>query len=278
MSARRTHADRLASGDGYFTPDSVLRRVGNSPLIPLLGAGPAALFQVAHPLVAASVAGHSEYRKGLWPRWLRTVRALYMIVFGSRAEADAVGEAVCAVHGRIRGTTATQLGPFPSGTPYAATDPELMLWVSAALTEVALGIYGRLVRRLTIDEQERFYRDMTIVTRLVGVSPAVIPGTLGDFREYLRAELGGPRIIVTPLAHDIAAAVLGGPLPLALRWLAPAHRLSTAAMLPPRLREEYGLVWDPARGIALALAASSIRVASAPLLFTAGRIPQPAGA
>jgi hypothetical protein len=28
----RTHAERLASRDGYFAPESVIRRVGNSPL------------------------------------------------------------------------------------------------------------------------------------------------------------------------------------------------------------------------------------------------------
>lgn len=273
---RVSHARRLASRDGYFAPDSMLRRVGDSPLIPLLGAGPAVLFQVAHPLVAVSVAGHSDYGTDLWRRWLRTVRALYLITYGSRAEADAVGEGVHDVHRRIRGTTTEQLGPFPPGTRYAATDPELMLWVNATLTEVALAIYGRLVRRLTRAEQERFYRDMAVVARLVGVPAAGIPRTLAEFREYVHAQLNSPAITVTPPARQIADAVLHGPLPVALRWLAPAHRLSAAGMIPARLREEYGLPWSPARGVALTVAASSIRVATAPLLLTARRIPQPA--
>jgi hypothetical protein len=42
----RSHAARLASGDGYFSPGSVIRPVGNSPLVPLLGGGPAVLLQV----------------------------------------------------------------------------------------------------------------------------------------------------------------------------------------------------------------------------------------
>jgi uncharacterized protein (DUF2236 family) len=205
-----------------------------------------------------------------------TVRALYLIAFGSRAEADTVGEAVHDVHGRIRGATATRLGPFPAGTRYAANDPELMLWVNATLTEVALAIYSRLVRRLTLADRERFYRDMTVVARIVGVPEPAIPRTLAEFREYLGAQLGGPEITVTPPAREIAAAVLDNPLPVALRWLTPAHRLSCAGMIPPRVRAEYGLAWSPARGIALALAASSIRVAAAPLVLAAGRIPQPA--
>jgi hypothetical protein len=40
--------------DGYFAPESVIRRLGNTPLAPLLGGGPAVLLQVAHPLVAAA--------------------------------------------------------------------------------------------------------------------------------------------------------------------------------------------------------------------------------
>jgi hypothetical protein len=49
---RRTHRQRAASRDGYFAPESVIRRVGSEPLVPLLGGGPAVLLQVAHPLVA----------------------------------------------------------------------------------------------------------------------------------------------------------------------------------------------------------------------------------
>lgn len=45
----------MASEDGYFSPQSVIRRVGHSALVPLLGGGPAVLLQVAHPLVAAGL-------------------------------------------------------------------------------------------------------------------------------------------------------------------------------------------------------------------------------
>ena len=69
-----THAERMASRDGYFAPDSVIRRVGTSPLVPLLGGGPAVLLQVAHPLVAAGLVDHLDYRRDLWRRLLRTLR------------------------------------------------------------------------------------------------------------------------------------------------------------------------------------------------------------
>src|SRR5207247_929578 len=74
----RTHAERLASRDGYFPPESVIRRLGNTPVTPFLGGGTAVLLQVAHPLVAAGVAAHSDYQHDLWRRLARTLRALYL--------------------------------------------------------------------------------------------------------------------------------------------------------------------------------------------------------
>jgi uncharacterized protein (DUF2236 family) len=96
VAAARTHAERLASRDGYFEPESVIRRLGNSPLTPFLGGGPAVLRQVAHPLVAAGVVQHSDYHADLWRRLVRTLRAIDLIAFGRKAEAERAGEIVRA--------------------------------------------------------------------------------------------------------------------------------------------------------------------------------------
>jgi len=256
----------MASRDGYFAPDSVIRRVGNSPLVPLLGGGPAVLLQVAHPLVAAGVVDHSDYRRDLWPRLLRTLRALYLIVYGSKAEADRAAETVQAVHAFVCGTTHARLGPFPVGTSYSAADPELMCWVHATLVETSLTVYHRFVRRLGLEEQEAYYREMALVARLFGTPSKVIPPTLAAFREYLRDELASPRICVTAPARDVAEVILHAPLPAPMRLIMPAHRLSTAALLPPRLRAEYGLRWDPGRALALQAGGAVDQVRGRPAL------------
>jgi uncharacterized protein (DUF2236 family) len=93
----------VASRDGYFAPESVIRRVGNEPLVPLLGGGPAVLLQVAHPLVAVGIVRHSACEDDLWKRFMRTMEALYLIVYGSRREADRADEIVRAVHDAVRG-------------------------------------------------------------------------------------------------------------------------------------------------------------------------------
>jgi uncharacterized protein (DUF2236 family) len=268
----RTHAERLASSDGYFQRESVIRRVGNSPLVPLLGGGPAVLLQVAHPLVAAGVVYHSDYKTDLWQRLLRTLQALYLIVYGSKEEAERAGEAVQAVHAHVRGRTRERLGPFPAGTPYSASDPELMLWVHATLVEASLTAHRRFVERLAPDEEEAYYREMGVVAGLFGLPPTALPARLADFREYLGSQLMGQEICVSAPAREVAEVILEAPLPTPLRVLVPAHRLATTALLPPRLREEYGLRWSRAHALPLALAARSLHVLAVPLLRTAGRV------
>jgi uncharacterized protein (DUF2236 family) len=246
--------------------------MGNSPLTPFLGGGPAVLLQVAHPLVAAGVVQHSDYHADLWRRLVRTLRALYLMAFGTKAEAERAGEIVRAVHARVRGTTETQLGRFPPGTRYSAFDPELMLWVHATLVNSSLQVYERFVQQLPPEDEERYYREMALVAELFGTPARVIPRTLADFREYFAAELGGPTLTVTEPARAVAAVVHAADLPAPMRVLVPAHRLATAGLLPGRLRDEYGLHWTPLHELALPLAARSVRAAAGPVLFAAGRL------
>jgi uncharacterized protein (DUF2236 family) len=60
-----------------------------------------------------------------------------------------------------------------------------------------------------------------------------------------------------------------------MRVLVPAHRLATAGLLPPRLRDEYGLRWSSLHELALPLAAQTVRLATAPILAAASRTAPP---
>jgi uncharacterized protein (DUF2236 family) len=271
-----SHAQRMASRDGYFAPESVIRTLGNSPVTPFLGGGAAVLLQVAHPLVAAGVAEHSDFRRDLWSRLMRTLRALYLITYGSKAEADAIGEAVRSAHARVRGETTARLGAFPAGTPYSAADPELMLWVHATLVDVSLSSYQRYERTLSAEEQEAYYGEMAAVAQIFGTPASVIPGTLREFREYFDAQLAGNVISVTAPAREIAAVILDAPLPALMRFITPAHRMATGAHLPPRLREEYGLVQRRRNTLILPIAARSIKLTAWPLLRATTLLSPPA--
>ena len=275
QSRPRTHAERLASRDGYFAPESVIRRIGNSPVTPLLGGGTAVLLQVAHPLVAVGVAEHSDYRRDLWSRLGRTLRALYLITFGTKAEAEAAGAAVQAVHAHVHGRTRTQLGRFPPGTAYSANHPDLMLWVHATLVEASLSAYLRFERALSLEEQQRYYREMALVAQLFGTPAAAIPSTLREFREYFDAQVAGGTITVTRTAKEIADVILEAPLPTLMRLFAPAHRLATAAQLPRRLRREYDLHWGPLQALTLPLAARPLKLTAWPVMLAASKLTPP---
>jgi uncharacterized protein (DUF2236 family) len=120
-----------------------------------------------------------------------------------------------------------------------------MLWVHATLVATSLPSFRRFVAPLPADEAEAYSCEMALVAQVFGLPRATIPATLGDFREYLRDRLASPEICVTAPARDVAAVILEAPLPTPLRVLAPVHRLATAALLLPRLREEYELDLEP---------------------------------
>jgi uncharacterized protein (DUF2236 family) len=271
----RTHAERRASQDGYFAPESVIRRLGDTPVVPFLGGGAAVLLQVAHPLVAAGIVQHSDYHNDLWHRLAQTRRALYLVAYGSKQEADRAGAAVQAVHARIRGATREPLGRFPAGTPYSAAQPELMLWVHATLVEASLQAYGRFVTKLSPEEEECYYQEMALVARIFGTPASVLPGSLGEFREYFREQVAGGELCVTRPAREVAAVIWEARLPAPLRLLVPAHRLSCAGLLPVRLRLEYGFRWSPLHELALPLATRSLDLGASPLLQIAARLAPP---
>ena len=118
---------------------------------------------------------------------MRTLRALYLITYGTRDEADAVGKTVRAVHARVRGETAVALGRFPAGTPYSASDPELMLWVHATLVATSLSAYQRYEGALARERRRSATTsEMTVVAQIFGTPASVIPRTLGDVPRVLR--------------------------------------------------------------------------------------------
>jgi uncharacterized protein (DUF2236 family) len=268
----RSHAERLAGTDGYFAPDSVIRRVGNTPVVPFLGGGSAVLLQVAHPLVAAGVAAHSSYDRDLWRRLVRTLRALYFITYGSREEADRVAGAVRSAHAAVRGTTERRLGGFPPGTPYSAEQPELMLWVHATLVHCSLAAYQRFERPLEAVDQERYHREMALVAELFGTPAGVVPETLAELQAYFTAQIESATITVTEPARAVAAAVLRPPLPGLVRMVTPAHRLATTALLPPRIAREYGLELTAVRRPLVGVAGHSLRFGAWPVLRIASHL------
>jgi uncharacterized protein (DUF2236 family) len=273
-SATRT-ARRSTSEPGYFGPDSAIWKVSREAVL-MLGGGRALLMQAAQPLAAAGIAAHSDYRENPWARLERTMIAVWTVVYGTRADADRVGRRVRAMHAKVRGRIAEPMGPYPAGTRYDARDPQLLMWVHATLVDTALLMYERYVGPLADADKDAYYEDMKTLARVFGTPDEVVPLDYAAFRDYMRERLSSEEICITDTARQIAWTVRHPPLPLPLR---PAFELLnqvTVGLLPPRLREEYGFSWDPARGALLRGSAEPVRRVLLPLLPDALRSIAPA--
>jgi len=248
---------------GLFGPESEVWRVGRERVL-LLGGPAALLLQLAHPLVAAGVADHSGFRDDPFDRLRATLDATLRISFGDSRQAEEAAARVRATHRSVRGTLPAEVGPFQAGTPYGATQPELALWVHATLVSVALETHELVVGSLSRARRERYYDEASRFARLFGVTDEVLPATYASYEEYLRSMEQGGLVTVGDQARNMARLVLNPPVPLLLRLSQPAFRAITAAILPDRLRFEFGLGWG-LRDRALARAAgwavrSSIRL------------------
>jgi uncharacterized protein (DUF2236 family) len=231
---------------GLFGPGTMTWRVNREGVL-LLGGGRALVLQVAHPLVAAGVAAHSNYREDPWGRLYRTLETTTAIVFGDSETSAEASARLQRMHTRVRGTTDEAGGRFPAGTPYEANDPELLMWVHATLVDTSLLVYDRYVARLSIDERRRYYDEQKLLGEAFGVPIDRQPATYADFNDYMAEMLNGDSIAVTDALRDVVDATLRPSMPFVARPVIEAMNLATVGLLPAQLRDELGLAWGPGR-------------------------------
>ena len=226
----------------YFSPDSLFWQINREALMVLSGPR-ALLLELAHPLVAAGVAEHSDFRGAPLRRLFRTVGVMTSINFEPAARAHAAVAHTRGCHGSVQGRLAEDVGPYLAGTPYRADDPLLQLWVLATLIDSVLVVYQHLVRPLALAEQCAYYAGWQRLARVFGIPSELMPPEYEDFQTYLDAMLRSDALTVGPAARAVAQALLTN------RVLGPAVRLSSfvsIGLTPPRLREAYGFSWTPA--------------------------------
>jgi uncharacterized protein (DUF2236 family) len=231
-----------AGDPGLFGPGSEVWRVGRERIL-LLGGPAALLLQLAHPLIAAGVANHSDFLADPFARLRATLDATLRISFGDSEQAEEAAERVRATHRGVRGALEDDVGPFAAGTAYDATDPQLALWVHATLVSVAIRSYELLVGPLSSDERAGYYGEAGRFARLFGVTDEVLPPTYESFMSYVETMEQSELLTVGPQARNLAGHVLDPPVPLILRLSRPASRALTAGLLPESIRRQLGLRW-----------------------------------
>jgi uncharacterized protein (DUF2236 family) len=262
MTGAEANARTQIVEGGFYGPASEAWRLNREAML-LLGAGPRALLlQIAHPLVAAGVAEHSDFRTDPWARLSGTLKSYLRIVYGTadaaRDEIRRLGE----LHRGIRGSVLEPDAQRRHGSRYSALDPKLALWVHATLVDSTMAAYDAWLEPLDRIQRARYYEETLPVGRAFGIPASILPPNLDAFETYVDEMLApdGP-IEVGDLARELATGILHpplGPAVAAAGWpftrLAPAlDAIPTRAyawlfwpaigLLPARVREGYDFPW-----------------------------------
>ena len=206
----------------------------------------AILLQLAHPLVAAGVAGHSSFRQSPMTAVRRlhsTVRAMLALVFGTPEAHERALNGIRAIHRRVNGQLAETVGPFPAGTRYSAEDPALLLWVHATLIESIVLAYDALVAPLAPADRDAYVDEAAGVAIALGARENEVPRTWPALTHFLQDAYRSGRIVVGPEARDLAPAITAMPLRFVTAPCSWALRLVTIGSLPPEVREQYARAW-----------------------------------
>ncbi len=223
---------------GIFGPSSISWKVNRESAL-FLGAGRAALLQLAHPWVAAALHQHSSLRTDPLARFHNTFRVVFTMIFGTLEQALASSRHLYQLHTRVKGQLPESAAAYPQGAPYEANELNALLWVYATLVESALLAYDSVLPPLSSSERETYYTESKTMAALFGIPATALAADWSGFEAYNRAMWTSDTLGVNALSREMAHRVLYGrgswvPVP---HW----YRALTAAWIPERLRDEFSL-------------------------------------
>lgn len=237
------HAPVVPSSDGYFAPDTVIRRVHGDVTTMMVGGVAALLLQMLHPAVLAGVWDHSNFRTDMLGRLQRTARFIALTTYGARGDADAVIARVRRIHEQVRGT-------LPDGTAYQAGDPHLLAWVHVTEATSFLDAWLRYGKRgLSAAEQDKYFAQFAYVAEALGADPvprtrAEADALIASMRCELRADertIEVARLVLNQQARTLAAApvqalTFGAAVDLLPDWARRMHGLGGSGLATPLVR------------------------------------------
>lgn len=253
----RVRAGVASPAQGIFGPDSVTWRIGRDALV-FLGAGRAALLQLAHPYVAHAIEQHSETRSDPIGRFNRTFMHVFGMIFGDLDAALASARRVRGIHDRVNGALDEDVGRYRRGHAYHANDAGALLWVFATLVDTSVMAFEMGFGPLPRGDRESYYQELCRFARLFGLSSELLPADWEAFQAYFARTVASDELAAGRPAREIGRFLLSAPsapmMPV-MRW----YTTLTAGMLPPRIREQYGLKFSRADAMAYAASLRAIR-------------------
>ncbi|PYI26514.1 hypothetical protein BP00DRAFT_439921 [Aspergillus indologenus CBS 114.80] len=209
------------------------------------GAGAALLLQAAYPGIR-SVFPTTEHESSnslahhLTQNLQTTLQQIAILVFGTSHE-----KATLLTQLHPPTTTTTTSSATLKTPPPKTTRPQTLLWLAATLYTTATDLYQRTYGAVDYRTAERAYTEFTLVLQALTLG-ALWPATRRGFWAYWDGQMA--RLAVTADAHRVARAVLHQSTLVAdrcPRWMAgvmkPVFRGVTIELLPPRVRDAYGL-------------------------------------
>ncbi len=225
-----------AGAAALLHPGSVAWRIYKNQIALAIGGVAAVLMEFADPRIRSGVWDHSIYPVDPIGRSQRTGHAAMIGVYGPAEAARRVIAGVGRMHAKVSGQT-------PGGIPYAATDPELVDWVSATAAYGFLTAYHTFVAPVSEADQNRFFREGEAVAVLYGVQNK--PNCLADF--FAMMENLAPGFEPHPINREFLDIIQSGKAaPNVPRFLHRALARAAVSILPPLVRErlELGREYD----------------------------------
>ena len=234
-------------------PDSPAWAVASDPRLLLYAPFRALILQVAHPVVGAGVAEHSNYMEEPWQRLVGTLDLFWGAVYGG-AQAAGIAAHLRQMHRGIRGVQ-------PNGRPYHAWNPEAWTWVHATLVETVITMRELIAGPMPAARRQRIYEDMLEVGHLYRVREGDMPSTWIEFGDYFD-DMVENRLEDNQVVRNLVGMLDGAPPPPGFRLSATAWRIATRplahlvkgatiGLLPPVLRRRLGLRFTRAQELEL---------------------------
>jgi uncharacterized protein (DUF2236 family) len=210
----------------------------------------ALLLQMAHPLVAAGVAAHSEFRRSPLAPYSRlhaTVSAMRALAFGTDQQAEAALAGILRIHDRVHGKLGVAVGRHAEGARYSAHDPALLLWVHATLIDSAARLHEAVIRPLTAAERDAYCRESAPLTLALGAADVDLPRDWAALQHYIDEEIASGRVAVGDQARTLGRQILRPPLGWMVWPVQRATELIAIGSLPDSIRAQYAFDWSAAR-------------------------------
>ena len=169
---------------GIFGPDSISWKINRESAL-FLGAGRAALLQLAHPWVAVALEQHSSLMSDPIARFHGTFRVVFTMIFGTKKQAFRAARWLYELHTHIRGELPAQIARYPPGSHYEANFVPALRWVYATLVDSAVEAYEFALGPLRDEERAMYYAESGVLAGLFGIPTAALPEDWTAFGAYM---------------------------------------------------------------------------------------------